>query len=113
MMLQQETPDDFVLATGRSVAVKRFVDGAAAGLGFDLEWEGDGVTTRGVDRRSGKTVVAVSLEFYRPAEVNMLIGDASKAKRMLGWEAKTSLEELIQMMVKSDFDRVKSGTLRF
>jgi GDPmannose 4,6-dehydratase len=113
MMLQQEKPDDFVLATGRTVTVKSFVDGAAAALGFDLEWEGDGAATRGIDRRSGKTVVAVSPEFYRPAEVNMLIGDPTKAKRVLGWEAKTSLEELIQMMAKSDFDRVKSGSLRF
>ncbi len=113
MMLQQEKPDDFVLATGRTVTVKSFVDGAAAALGFDLEWEGDGAATRGIDRRSGKTVVAVSPEFYRPAEVNMLIGDPTKAKRVLGWEAETSLEELIQMMAKSDFDRVKSGSLRF
>lgn len=101
MMLQQEKPDDFVLATGRTVTVKSFVDGAAAALGFDLEWEGDGAATRGIDRRSGKTVVAVSPEFYRPAEVNMLIGDPTKAKRVLGWEAETSLEELIQTMAIS------------
>jgi GDPmannose 4,6-dehydratase len=113
MMLQQEKPDDFVLATGRSVTVKSFVEGAEAALGFDLQWEGEGVATRGIDRRSGKTVVAVAPEFYRPAEVHRLIGDAAKAKSVLGWEAKTSLEELIQMMAKSDFDRVKGGTLRF
>jgi GDPmannose 4,6-dehydratase len=113
MMLQQEKPDDFVLATGRASSVKSFVDGAAAALGFDLEWNGDGTATQGIDRRTGKTVVGVAPEFYRPADVNLLIGDAAKARRALGWEAKTSLEELIQMMVKSDYDRVKTGPLRF
>jgi GDPmannose 4,6-dehydratase len=113
MMLQQQQPDDFVLATGHSVSVRSFVEGAAAALGFDLEWSGKDADTRAVDRRSGNVVVAADPEFYRPAEVNELIGDPSKAKRALGWKAKTSLEELIQMMVKSDYDRVKSGTLRF
>jgi len=113
MMLQQQKPDDFVLATGRSVSVRNFVEGAAAALGFDLEWQGEGGDARAVDRRTGKVVVATDPEFYRPAEVNALIGDPAKARRALAWEAKTSLEELIQMMVKSDYDRVKSDTLRF
>jgi GDPmannose 4,6-dehydratase len=113
MMLQQEKPDDFVLATGRACTVKSFVDGAAAALGFDLEWNGAGSAAEGIDRRSGKTVIAVAPEFYRPAEVNMLLGDAAKAKRALGWEAKMTLEELIEMMARSDYDRVKTGLLRF
>ena len=113
MMLQQDVPDDFILATGRTNSVKNFVNGAAEALGFSLEWNGDGAATRGVDRRTGKTVVAVAPEFYRPAEVDLLIGDPAKAKRALGWEAKTGLEELIQMMAKADFDRAKSGVLRF
>jgi GDPmannose 4,6-dehydratase len=113
MMLQQPKPDDFVLATGRSISVRNFVEGAASALGFELEWNGEGAEERAVDRRSGKIVVAADPEFCRPAEVNAWIGDPAKARRALGWEASTSLEQLIQMMVSSDYDRVKSGTLRF
>jgi GDPmannose 4,6-dehydratase len=112
MMLQQEKPGDYVLATGRSSSVRDFIDGAAAGLGFDIEWTGNGVDARAVDRRSGRTVVAVDPKLYRPAEVDALVGDARKAKADLGWEAKTSLEGLIQMMVKADYDRVKTGIIR-
>jgi GDPmannose 4,6-dehydratase len=112
MMLQQEKPGDYVLATGRSSSVRDFIDGAAAGLGFDIEWTGNGVDARAVDRRSGRTVIAVDPKLYRPAEVDALVGDARKAKADLGWEAKTSLEGLIQMMVKADYDRVKTGIIR-
>ena len=113
MMLQQEKPDDYVLATGRTTSVRDFVNGAAAGFGFDIEWTGDGVDARAIDRRSGRTIIAVDPRFYRPAEVDLLIGDAQKAKSALGWEAKTSLEGLIEMMVKADYDRVKSGVIHF
>jgi GDPmannose 4,6-dehydratase len=92
--------------------VRHFIDGAAAGLGFDIEWTGNGVDARAVDRRSGRTIVAVDPKLYRPAEVDALVGDARKGKADLGWEAKTSLEGLIQMMVKADYDRVKSGVIR-
>ena len=113
LMLQQNEPDDYILATGRTYSVKDFVSAAAEALGFDLEWSGEGADARGIDKRSGKEIVVVSPEFYRPAEVDLLIGDPSKAKKMLGWEAKTNLEELVQMMAKADFDRVQSGVLRF
>jgi GDPmannose 4,6-dehydratase len=112
MMLQREAPGDYVLATGRSSSVRDFIDGAATGLGFDIEWTGNGIDARAVDRRSGHTVVAVDPKLYRPAEVDVLIGDARKAKVDLGWEAKTSLEGLIQMMVQADYDRVKTGIIR-
>jgi len=112
-MLQQDTAQEYVLATGRTTSVRDFVNGAAAALDFDLEWTGDGADARAIDRRSGRTVVAVDPAFYRPAEVDLLIGDASKAKTELGWEAKTSLEELTKMMVKADYDRVKTGIMRF
>ena len=112
MMLQREAPGDFVLATGRSSSVRDFIDGAATGFGFDIEWTGNGIDARAVDRRSGRTVVAVDPKLYRPAEVDVLIGDARKAEAELGWEAKTSLEGLIQMMVKADYDRVKTGIIR-
>jgi GDPmannose 4,6-dehydratase len=112
MMLQQQSPGDYVLATGRTTSVRDFVNGAAAGFGFDLEWIGAGLDARAVDRRSGRTVIVVDPKFYRPAEVDLLIGDASKAKAVLGWQAKTSLEELIDMMVKADYDRLKTGVIR-
>ena len=112
MMLQQEKPGDYVIATGRSSSVRDFIDGAATGFGFDIEWTGNGIDARAVDRRSGRTVVAVDPKLYRPAEVDALVGDARKAEAELGWEAKTSLEGLIQMMVKADYDRVKTGIIR-
>ena len=113
MMLQQDKPDDYILATGHTHSVKDFVSAAAEALGFDLEWSGEAADTRGIDRRTGKTIVAVAPEFYRPAEVDLLVGDPSKAKRVLKWEPKTSFDELIQMMAKADYDRVQSGLLRF
>ena len=112
MMLQQEQPDDYVLATGRTHSVRDFVNAAGEALGFDLEWSGEGANARGIDRRTGKTIVIVTPEFYRPAEVDLLIGDPRKANQKLNWEAQTSLEELVQMMAKADFDRVQSGVLR-
>jgi GDPmannose 4,6-dehydratase len=112
MMLQQEKPGDYVLATGRAASVRDFVNGAAVGFGFDIEWTGNGIDARAVDRRSGRTIVAVDPKFYRPTEVDLLIGDAGKAKTALGWEAKTRLEDLIQMMVRADYDRVKTGIIR-
>jgi GDPmannose 4,6-dehydratase len=101
MMLQQDKPGDYVLATGRTTSVRDFVNGAASALGLDIEWSGNGVDARAVDRRSGRTIITVDPEFYRPAEVDLLIGDPRKAKTVLGWEAKTGLEDLIQMMVKA------------
>ena len=113
LMLQGNTPDDYVIATGKTHTVKDFVMRAAEALGFELEWEGEGTDTRGIDKKSGKTIVGVSKEFYRPAEVDILIGDPSKAERQLGWKAKTDLSELVAMMAKADYDRVKSDSLRF
>ena len=84
MMLQQARPADYILATGRSHSVRDFVSTAAAALNFSLEWVGQGANARAVDKRTGKTIVAVTPEFYRPAEVEVLIGDARKAKEVLG-----------------------------
>lgn len=111
-MLQQDEPDDYVLATGRTHSVKDFVEAAAGALGFHLEWSGEGPNTRGIDKETGNAILIATPEFFRPAEVDLLVGDPSKAKQKLGWEAKTSLEELAEMMAKADYDRVQSGTLR-
>lgn len=112
-MLQQEKPADYVLATGRAETIRNFASGAAAAFGFDLEWTGEGDQSRGIDKRSGRTIIAVDPAFYRPSEVDFLVGDSSKAKAVLGWEAKTTLEELIAMMAKADYDRAKSGVVLF
>jgi len=85
------------------------VNGAAAALGFELEWSGEGVNTLGLDKRSGRMIVAIDPAFYRPAEVDLLLGNPQKAKGVLGWQAKTTLEQLTEMMAKADYDRAKIG----
>jgi len=106
MMLQQKEPDDYVLATGETHSIKEFVEKACYFAGFDLEWEGKDDNLKGIDRGSGRVIVETSKEFYRPAEVDLLIGDASKAKRVLGWQPKTSFEKLVEIMVDADLKRV-------
>ena len=108
-MLQVDEPDTFVLATGRTETVRDFVTMAAKAAEINIEWQGNGENERGVDAASGKTIVRVNPKFYRPAEVDLLIGDPSKAKSKLGWEAKTTLEELCAMMVEADLRRNTSG----
>ncbi|WP_460452164.1 GDP-mannose 4,6-dehydratase [Alsobacter sp. SYSU BS001988] len=112
-MLQTDAPDDFVLATNRTTTVRRFVELTAEALGVKLAWEGEGENTKALDPATGKTVVAVDPRFFRPAEVDLLIGDPSKAKEKLGWAPQTSLEELVVMMAEADARRLKSGGFRF
>ena len=108
-MLQADEPDTFVLATGRTETVRDFVTMAAKAAEINIEWQGKGENERGVDVASGKTIVRINPKFYRPAEVDLLIGDPSKAKSKLGWEAKTTLEDLCAMMVEADLRRNTSG----
>lgn len=108
-MLQQDDGDDFVLATGRTETVRDFVRLAGKATGFDLEFEGMGVDEIAIDRKSGRTLVKVNPEFFRPAEVEVLIGDAGKAKEKLGWAPKVGLEELAEMMVEADADALARG----
>ncbi len=110
-MLQQEEPDDYVLATGRTVAIREFVNLAFAEVGVHLEWRGSGVEETGVCSATGRTLVAVDPRYFRPAEVDLLVGDAAKAKRVLGWEATTTLEEMCAEMVASDLDLFKRNEL--
>lgn len=110
LMLQQQTPDDFVLATGATTTVRRFVEEAFAEAGMPIEWQGTGVEEKGF--YSGRCVVEVSPQFFRPAEVDLLIGDATKARIKLGWSAKTSLSELIRLMVRSDLAALEAPSLR-
>lgn len=108
-MLQVDTPDTYVLATGRTETVRDFVRMAFKAAGIEVDFKGEAENEVGIDTRSGHTVVRVNPKFYRPAEVDLLIGSPEKAKRDLGWEPKTTLEELCQMMVMADLRRVESG----
>lgn len=101
-MLQQETPDDYVLATGRTVPIRDFVNMAFGEVGVELEWRGSGVDEQGFDKKTGELRVAVDPRYFRPAEVELLVGDASKAKRELGWEPTHTLEQLCAEMVAAD-----------
>ncbi len=102
LMLQQDTPDDYVAATGETHRVREFVQLAADRAGFDIAFEGEGVDEVGIDRKSGKTIVKVNPEFYRPAEVDLLLGDPTKAKSQLGWEPRVSFQGLVEMMMDAD-----------
>lgn len=108
-MLQADQPDTFVLSTNRTETVRHFVELAFAAVDVSLEWSGKDVAEVGKCAKSGKTLVKVNPQFYRPAEVDLLIGDASKAKRVLGWKAETTLEQLCDMMVTADIRRNKQG----
>ena len=101
-MLQQSESDDYVLATGRTVTIRSFVDMAFAEVGIDIEWKGEGVEEVGIDKKTGKTLVAVDPRYFRPTEVELLVGDATKAKEKLGWEPSHTLEQLCAEMVASD-----------
>lgn len=109
-MLQIDTPETFVLATNRTETVRDFVAMSFKAVGVDIDWSGSGENEFGVDRRTGITRVKVNPRFYRPAEVELLIGDASFAKERLGWKPETTLEQLCQLMVEADLRRVRNGT---
>jgi len=102
LMLQQDQPDDFVIASGETWSVRQFVEMAFAVTGVALDWVGEGVHERGVCRVTGKTRVLVDPRYFRPTEVNLLWGDASKAQARLGWKATTPLKELVRIMVEYD-----------
>lgn len=108
-ILQADVPDTYVLATNRTETVRDFVSMAAKAAGFDLKWEGTAEAEVGIDKASGKTLVRVNPKFYRPAEVELLIGNPEKAFRELGWKPETSLEQLCQMMVEADIRRNEAG----
>lgn len=108
-MLQADAPDTFVLATNRTETVRDFVSMAFKAVNVDVEWRGNGEGEQGVDASNGKVLVRVNPKFHRPAEVDLLIGDPAKAKSVLGWEPKTSLEDLCKMMVDADLRRNKVG----
>jgi GDPmannose 4,6-dehydratase len=111
LMLQQDTAQDFVIATGEQHSVREFVERTAALLGMRLEWSGQGVAEQGVDTRSGRTIVKIDPRYFRPTEVDTLLGDPSKAQRLLGWKAEISFEALIAEMVEADLELARRDAL--
>jgi len=112
LMLQQEVPEDYILATGQTTTVRKFVELAFLAIGTKILWKGQGVNEKGIDCSTGKVVVEVSPEFFRPIKENILVGNVSKAKEKLGWVPKTSLEELVSIMMKSDSENMESLQLQ-
>ncbi|HIF50028.1 MAG TPA: GDP-mannose 4,6-dehydratase [Thiotrichaceae bacterium] len=108
-MLQQEKADEYVIATGESHTIKEFITLAAASIGFDLEWSGEGVNEYAIDKKRGKKIITINEKYFRPSEVDMLQGDISKAKEILGWEPTVTFEQLAEKMAVSDYERVKNG----
>jgi GDPmannose 4,6-dehydratase len=106
-MLQQERPEDFVLATGETRSVKEFIEAVFTELDMDLIWKGEKEMEIGISKKDGRTLVDVDPRYYRPTEVELLIGDATKAKEKLGWVPKVTFKELSHIMALADFEKVK------
>lgn len=111
LILQQEEAEDFVIATGKQWSVRQFVDAAFSEVGIALEWQGEGVEEQGRDRASGKVLVEVDPRYFRPAEVDTLLGDPSKAKAKLGWQPRISLEKMVSEMVREDLREAEKDEL--
>jgi GDPmannose 4,6-dehydratase len=107
LILQQEQPDDYVLATGEKHSVREFVEKAFAHVGRPIAWNGKGVDEKGIDETSGKVVVEVDPRYFRPTEVDLLLGDPSKARQRLGWHHRTSFDQLVSDMVTGDMREVR------
>ena len=102
-MLQQEKPNDYILATNETHSVREFVELATNYLGFDLVWEGQGLNEKGIDKKTNKTIIEIDPKYFRPAEVDVLLGDYSKAKKELAWEPKVKFKELVEIMAEADY----------
>lgn len=107
LMLQQNEADDYVLATGIKITVRRFIEMAFAEVGITIQWKGEGINEKGIDAGSGKTLIEIDPKYFRPAEVELLVGDASKAKAKLGWIPKRDVEQLCKEMVAADLELFK------
>jgi len=113
MIVQHKKPDDFVLATGETHAVREFVELSFAEVGRKIKWKGKGVDEVGIDARTGKVLVEIDPRYFRPTEVDLLLGDPRKARKVLGWKHKTSFRAMVKEMVTSDFNVVKEEARRF
>jgi GDPmannose 4,6-dehydratase len=107
LMLQQKDPDDYVVATGETHSIREFAEHAFRYAGFDIVWKGKAIEEKGIDKKTGKTLIEVSPEFFRPAEVDILLGDYSKAKERLNWQPRTKFPDLVSIMMDADIKRVE------
>lgn len=110
MMLQQDKPDDYILATNETHSVREFIEIAAKDLGIKLGWRGEDIDEIGVDLSTGKTIIKIDPNYFRPAEVDLLIGDPKKAKDIMGWEPKVKFKELVEIMVRADLEEQSKNT---
>ncbi len=108
LMLQQEKPDDYVIATGETRTVREFVETAFSHVGIDIQWQGSGIDEIGINKSNGKTIVKINPQFFRPAEVEVLLGNPEKAEKSLGWKREISFSQLVERMVKNDVALVAS-----
>lgn len=111
-MLQQPEPDDYVLATGQAYSVRDFIEHAFREVGRSIRWQGEGIEEVGIDAHNGKDVVRVDSRYFRPTEVDELVGDANKAAQRLGWRHETSFQELVAEMVQSDLKLIANESWR-
>ena len=107
-MLQQDKPEDYVLATGKTSTIREFCEQSFKELNIEIKWKGIGANEVGIDRLSGKEIIAIDSNYYRPTEVDLLVGDATKAKKLLNWEPKYNLNSLVSEMISSDLDKIKN-----
>ncbi|MBQ4061877.1 MAG: GDP-mannose 4,6-dehydratase, partial [Christensenellaceae bacterium] len=112
LMLQQDEPDDYVVATGETRTVREFVEIAFKTAGIDVEWQGSGIDEKGIDKATGKVVVSVNPKFFRPAEVDILLGCPEKAEKKIGWVREIPFSELVSRMVKNDLELVEKEIKR-
>jgi GDPmannose 4,6-dehydratase len=108
LMLQQNTPKDYIISTGEAHSVREFVEEAFKVIGINLRWEGSGVDEKGIDAKTGKILVLIDKRYFRPSEVELLVGDSSKAKRELGWSPRIKFNELVKLMVEADLKSISN-----
>lgn len=115
LMLQHDTPEDFVIATGETHSVREFIEAACEELGIKLEWEGEGIDEVGIDKKTCKPIIKINPKYFRPTEVDLLLGNPAKAKAKLNWEAKIKFADLAKIMTRSDFELMQKndGDFRF
>ena len=106
LMLQHNKPDNYVVSTGETYSVKDFINAACNELNINISWEGNGLNEVAIDKKSNKTIIKINPKYYRPTEVDFLLGDATKAKKLLNWEPKTDFKDLVAKMVKSDYSKL-------
>jgi len=109
LMLQQDKPDDYVIATGETHTVREFVEESCKVLGMDIEWKGKGVNEKGFNKKTGEVIIEIDPIYFRPTEVDLLLGDSTKAKEKLKWEPKTKFKELVKIMIESDLELIKNN----